>query len=43
MEAQSDLVTANGDGSHESELAELVQSLDEWLSKGGFLPEDWRV
>jgi hypothetical protein len=23
-------------------LAELVQALDEWLTKGGFLPHDWR-
>jgi hypothetical protein len=23
------------------ELAELVSSLDEWLSKGGFLPQEW--
>lgn len=23
-------------------LAELVNGLDEWLSDGGFLPEDWR-
>ena len=22
-------------------LAELVQSLDEWISKGGFLPDAW--
>jgi hypothetical protein len=25
-----------------AELAELVRSLDEWLVKGGFFPEDWR-
>lgn len=23
-------------------LAELAQALDEWISKGGFLPEAWR-
>jgi hypothetical protein len=23
-------------------LAELVQALDEWLSKGSYLPEDWK-
>jgi len=23
------------------ELAELVEALDEWLTKGGFLPSDW--
>ena len=22
-------------------LVELVQSLDQWISKGGFLPADW--
>lgn len=25
----------------EAELRELWQSLDAWLTKGGFLPEDW--
>lgn len=25
------------------ELAALVQSLDEWIINGGFLPEAWRV
>lgn len=24
------------------ELAHLANSLDEWLSKGGFLPDEWR-
>lgn len=24
-----------------SELAELVQALDEWIIKGAFLPEPW--
>ncbi len=23
------------------DLTELVESLDDWLSRGGFLPEDW--
>jgi hypothetical protein len=23
-------------------LAELVQALDEWIMKGGFLPRDWQ-
>ena len=23
-------------------LAELVQALDEWIVRGGFLPEEWR-
>ena len=25
-----------------TELAETVLGLDEWIRKGGFLPEDWR-
>ena len=24
------------------QLAEIVGGLDEWLSRGGFLPDDWR-
>jgi hypothetical protein len=24
------------------QLAELVQALDEWIGKGGFLPKAWR-
>ncbi len=24
-------------------LIELIQALDEWLSKGGFLPRTWRA
>ena len=27
---------------HARDLAELVEGLDEWLSKDGFLPADWR-
>lgn len=28
---------------HDAErLAELVQALDQWISRGGFLPKDWR-
>ena len=23
------------------ELVELVHALDDWLSRGGFLPDDW--
>lgn len=26
----------------ESETRELFEALDGWLSKGGFLPDDWR-
>jgi hypothetical protein len=25
-----------------SELSDLVDALDEWLSQGGFLPADWQ-
>lgn len=25
-----------------NELAETFQGLDEWITKGGFLPKDWR-
>ena len=24
-------------------LAELVEALDDWLTRGGFLPEEWGV
>lgn len=37
--AQSDLSEFNEDIHR---LAELFIGLDEWLSKGGFLPVDWR-
>ena len=33
-ERQLDLLT---------ELSQLVEDLDEWLSKGGFLPGDWQA
>lgn len=23
------------------ELAEMIQNLDEWIRRGGFLPDDW--
>ena len=23
-------------------MAELVEALDEWITRGGFLPSDWR-
>jgi hypothetical protein len=25
-----------------NEISELFQALDEWISKGGFLPKDWK-
>ena len=27
---------------HATELAEHAQALDEWMSKGGFLPAQWK-
>lgn len=27
---------------HAAEVAEYFEALDEWISKGGFLPRDWR-
>jgi len=35
------LNSGNPDRNDGEELAELVEALDEWLSKGGFLPVDW--
>lgn len=33
-----------GSNEHEpSRLAELVEALDGWITKGGFLPDRWRV
>ncbi len=28
---------------HAERLAELAQALDEWISKGGFLPKPWKA
>lgn len=25
-----------------AEIAELIEALDEWLSKGGYLPAEWQ-
>lgn len=25
------------------DLVDLVESLDDWMSKGGFLPEPWEI
>lgn len=38
--AEGDSNDAEIEAAHE--LADAVQALDEWLSKGGFLPADWR-
>lgn len=37
------LIEINGEEDYSEEIAEKFQALDEWLSKGGFLPEDWRL
>ncbi len=29
------------DASDAARLAELSEAMDEWLSRGGFLPKDW--
>ena len=34
-------MTEEWDRDDAKELATLVQALDEWLSRGGFLPEAW--
>lgn len=28
-------------GAHAAEIAEYFEALDDWISKGGFLPTDW--
>jgi hypothetical protein len=30
-----------GDGFDAQDLVEAADALDQWLSKGGFLPRDW--
>jgi hypothetical protein len=39
IDVASDPVAAASQGER---LAELVDALDEWLSKHGFLPDDWQ-
>lgn len=39
----ADLLAGKGiDQNLAVDLAELTRAMDEWLSKGGFLPDDWR-
>lgn len=33
--------TAAGDGSYAADIVEHFEALDEWLSKGGYLPAAW--
>lgn len=35
------LIEINGEENFSEEIAEKFTALDEWLSKGGFLPADW--
>jgi hypothetical protein len=32
----------DSDAAHLARLADLVQALDEWISRGGFLPDAWQ-
>lgn len=49
LKAQREIVKKLLDGNTEQslfihyavQLAELVQALDQWMSRGGFLPEAW--
>ena len=34
--------TLQGQGYYAADLAERVDALDEWLTKGGFVPAAWR-
>ena len=34
--------TAGEDTEMVQELLDSIEALDEWLSKGGFLPKDWQ-
>ena len=40
-EIANDIDTGDGHPYDRDRLAELVLSLDEWLTKGGFLPKRW--
>lgn len=41
MRGLADVITSHGDSAYAEELAEAFQALDDWLSKGGFLPVAW--
>lgn len=36
------ILNGDGDESDAYRLAELVEALDEWIAKGGFLPARWK-
>lgn len=40
IQKSQDMVEASMDALR---LAELVEALDEWVRRGGFLPERWRT
>lgn len=35
-------MTGNCDATKTERLLELVEALDEWIAKGGFLPKAWQ-
>lgn len=39
--AASLVLDSEDESAYATALAEQVEALDEWLSKGGFLPADW--
>jgi hypothetical protein len=43
LKEQREIVDRILDGNEENyvKLAELVEALDKWISKGGFLPKAW--
>ena len=42
MELAQRMLTSTFSGSDAMRLAELVDALNTWLAKGGFLPRQWK-
>lgn len=40
---QADVDNGHADWDRMQEIVEQFQALDEWLTKDGFLPRDWKV
>lgn len=38
----ADVLESDCDSDAAIELAELVSGLDDWISRGGYLPADWQ-
>lgn len=38
----ADLLDTEEDDDHVMRIAELTQALDQWLTGGGFLPNEWQ-